>query len=536
MATKKNKDAEGGSGLIRKKRAPKATSTDLSKVVKSVGGHQVLGIKQNQTLSQYAGDSMLEYGSEVVEQRAIPDFRDGLKPVHRMLVWAAFNMGNHNNKGFKKSARLVGETLGKFHPHGDISIYGALVGMAGTKFQGKPVGWATRNISTPLFEGKGNWGDFVDNAAASRYTEVRLSKFSDLFMLDPDYLAVMDMVPNYDESEMVPVILPAKVPVILLNGFSSIAVGVAGASPPFALKGVLHLTRKALRGEVVTAKDCVKHLVTDYPYGGECISEAPVMLEVMKGHGSAMYVPSHTVDHKERTLTFTSVCPGLMSPRAIQTFLEKLASNKRVATVDDDTDKKGVRYVVQAARGVVGQQLDSLVEECLDLSARSERYDIGITIRQPNGGAKFKKSNVMEIFTLWAAWRIEVEIKVLHRLVALQQKKLDRQNLLLLAVDNLEIIIEALRVKAVNVDVKIDGELRTIDGSAAYLMKHLKIDLEKATAIMSLQLRQLRVMERGTILGNIKDIKDEMKRLNVYLKDPKTRVLEDLNKIEKIDL
>jgi DNA gyrase subunit A len=520
---------------IRKKKVA-APSTDLSKVVKKVDGHQVLGIEQRQSLSTYTGESMLEYGSEVVEQRAIPDFRDGLKPVHRMLVWAAYNMGNSSTKGFKKSARLVGETLGKFHPHGDISIYNALVGMAGTKFQGRADGWATRNISTPLFEGKGNWGDFVDSPAASRYTEVRLSKFSDLFMLDPDYLAVMDTVPNYDESERVPVILPAKVPVILLNGFSSIAVGVAGACPPFALKGVLHLTRQALRGQQVTHKECTRHLVPDYPYGGECVSDRVEMLEVMKGKGSAVYVPSHVVDQKERTITFTSVCPGLMSPRSIQTFLEKLAANKRVATVDDDTDKKGVRYVVQASRGIVGQQLDNLAEECVEIGARSERYDIGITMRQPDGSAKFKMTDVPEIFTMWAAWRIEVEIKVLHRLIALQQKKLDRQELLLLAVDNLEIIIQALRVKELTVEMKIGKEIKAVDGSAAFLIRKMKITLDQANQILDLRVRQLRAMERTTILTAIKDIKAEMKRLHTYLKDPKTRVLENLDEIEKTKL
>ena len=445
-------------------------------------------------------------------------------------------MGNNNNKGFKKSARLVGETLGKFHPHGDASIYSALVGMAGTKFQGRPEGWATRNISTPLFEGKGNWGDFVDNAAAPRYTEVRLSKFSDLFMLDPDYLAVMDMVPNYDESEMVPVILPAKVPVVLLNGFSSIAVGVAGASPPFALSGVLRLTRKAIRGEAVTAKDCVKYLIPDYPYGGECVSDDAEMLEVMKGKGSAVYVPSSTVDQKERTVTFTSVCPGLMSPRAIQTFLEKLASHKQVATVDDDTDKKGIRYVIQATRGVSGVDLTRLAQECIAIGERSERYDIGITIRKSDGGATFKKSNVMEIFALWAKWRIEIETKVLNRLIMLQQKKLERQELLLLAVDNLEIIIGALRVKEVTVEMKIKGELKQVDGAAAFLVRNLKISLEKATQILQYRLIQLRAMERTVILNTIKAIKLEIKRLQVYLGDPASRVLENLAELEKIVL
>jgi len=945
MATSKPAPA-----AVRKKRTTPAASTSVAKVVKEVAGHRVLGIEMEQTLSKYSGDSMLEYGSEVVEQRAIPDYRDGLKPVHRMLVWAAYKMGNHNNKGFKKSARLVGETLGKYHPHGDClrgntkipllngeireiaslvgggkkwvlaldedtrelvpalahswregqrtskmyrigltsgesieatanhpfyvkgkgwvtaenirvgatlaggtwnsnspypyiktnlnfastlhsivgtfkhgplhigevfhhtdedtknnkpsnveklcrathaehhghyyeglasglaamvgkggafrkatkkkngtlmrihnenlwltkafkavnllisrgtkptvsaydgmrseiynlttlvlleergynlkrlvaeaktftvdyssakgftkkihkarllsarnskqgrkrfkdghipglmykaiakvgkrlvrshsmnwvdyektarviagstnasrvvyadpvrlqdafdvnsveglfskvpahhlnmvlsvevvelssvekfydftvdthsnmvvltsdgdktgnfviahnsSIYSALVGMAGTKFQGKESGWATRNSSTPLFEGKGNWGDFVDSPAASRYTEVKLSRFSDMFLLDPDYLAVMDMIFNYDESEQVPVILPAKVPVVLLNGFSSIAVGVAGASPPFALPGVLTLTRKALKGDKVTINDCVKHLVPDYPYGGECVSDDASMAEVMKGKGSASYIPTYEVNQKERTVTFTSVCPGLMSPRAIQTFLEKLAMNKRVAHVDDDTDKKGVRYVVQASRGIVGAALDDLAEELVDIAVRSESYFIGITMRQPDGTAKFKSSNVVEIFTLWAAWRLDVEVKVLHRLISIQKKKLGRQELLLTAVDNLDIIVKSLRLKTANVEMEVNGETRSVDCSTAHLMHWLKITFEQANHILDMRIRQLRAMERTTILAAIKVINLEIKTLNVYLKDPKVRILENLSEIEQLKL
>lgn len=431
---------------------------------------------------------------------------------------------------------LVHNCLGKYHPHSDTGIYDALVGMAGTKWQGVAEGWATRNISTPLFEGKGNWGDFVDSAAAHRYTEVRLSKFSDMFMLDPDYLAVMDTLPNYDDSEQVPLILPAKVPVILLNGFSSIAVGVSGASSPFALKGVLHLTRKSLRGEKITAKDCAKHLVPDHPYGGTCVSDAASMVEVMKGKGSLEYVPSHTVNEKTRTVTFTSVCPGLMSPNALQKFLEDMASDKRVATVDDDTDKKGVRYVVQAQRNVKGAAFTALVEDLVNLSVRKEHYDIGITIRHPSGRAKFKKSSVVEILELWAKWRLKVECKVLQRLVDLQEKKLDRQRMLLLAVDNLEVIIAALRVKKQTAEVKIDGVKKEVDASAAYLMSKLKIDLDSAMSILDLRVRQLRAMERQTILGTIKEIEAEIKRLKVYLKDPKTRVLENLTEIEKLKL
>ena len=497
-----------------------------------------LGVTLHQSTAHYTAFAMKAYGTEVVEQRAIPDFRDGLKPIHRMALWSLFKLGIHSTSGFKKSARIVGEIIGKYHPHGDSSAYQAMVGISGTKYQDKSLGkgWATRNCAVPLIEGVGNWGDFIDQAAAYRYTECRLSKFSDLYLLDPDYLAVMDYVPNFDESEKVPVVLPAKVPVVLLNGFSSIAVGVSGASAPFALAGVLKLTRKALLGNDVTLKDCSRVLEFDYPYGGVCINESKDLLPVFKGKGSASFMPTYELSEDKKTLVFLNVCPGLMSSRAIEVFLERLSNVKGVATVDDDTNKRGARYVVTFGRGLSGAALDLAVDQCLDLSVRSDSYDIGITIRDSEGNATFRRASVPEIFKMWAQWRIQVEIKVLDRLINLQEQYKARQELLLLAVDNLEILIKALRVRADKAQVKIEGELKEIDASAAFLMKALKISFADANSIMEMKMRQLRLMERTRIRAKIKEHVAEIKRLKVYLKNPHIRVIEDLDRMLKIEL
>lgn len=520
---------------------PKAETARSPKVTPHFkGGHSssALGITLHQTTATYTADAMREYGTEVVEQRAIPDFRDGLKPVQRMALWSLRKLGMHSTSGFKKSARVVGEIIGKFHPHGDGSAYQAMVGIAGTKYQDKSLGkgWAGRNCAVPLVEGVGNWGDFIDSAAAYRYTECRLSKFSDMYLLDPDYLAVMDYVPNFDDSEKVPVVLPAKVPVVLLNGFSSIAVGVSGSSAPFGLPGVLKLTRKALEGAEVTIRDCVRTLTFDYPYGGVCISEPKDLVPVFKGKGSAAFMPTYELSDDQKTLTFINVCPGLMSSRSIETFLDKLSLVRGVATVDDDTNKRGARYVVTFARTLKGPELEAAIDHCLDISIRSDSYDIGITIRDPLGRASFRRASIPEIFKLWAEWRLDIEVKVIARLILLQEKHKARQELLLLAVDNLETIIKALRVKQATASVTINGEVSEVDASAAYLMKALKISLEDANSILDMKVRQLRAMERTRILAKIKEHLVEIKHLKVYHKAPHTRVIEDLDRMMTVEL
>lgn len=676
------------------KQAPKKASVKQTAVAdprQAAIDRNILGVLEKETLAQFSARAMKIYGVEVVEQRAIPDYRDGLKPVQRCLLWAAYKLGLHSNAGFKKSARLVGDVIGKYHPHGDClsgdtrvpllngdiktlqeltqwgvpqevlaydtehnkfvpgvahsfrvgqrtnhiykihfnelviectgnhpfysplhgwvaadsiapgdellgveviqplavisddtfpevltvtkvenllnqepedfydftvelyenmlvllggnpdsfmslvahnsSAYQALVGMSGTKFQGERKGWATRNTSTPLYEGVGNWGDFIDPAAAYRYTEGRLSKFSDKIMLDPDYLAVMDYVYNYDESEKIPLVLPAKLPVILLNGFTSIAVGVAGGSPPFHIKGVIELTKQALRGEPITLKDCVKTLKFDYPYGGVCISEPKDLVPLFRGKGSSLFMPQYSLDEVKRTLTFQNVCPGLMSSSSIEKFLENLASLKGVASVDDDTNKHGARYVVGFQRGLSQADLNDLIDKCLELSVRSDSYDIGITIRNPTG-AEFKKVSIPEIFELWAKWRIEVEVRVLKRLISLRNDALAKQELLLLAVDNLEIIVQSLRVKQAVVKVKIEGALVEVDGSAAFLMRNLSITLDQANSILDMKVRQLRALERTKILEKIKEIKVALRELKLDLKVPHERIIKDLDALD----
>ncbi len=474
-----------------------------------------------QSLSEYVAGAMLDYGSETVEERAIPDFRDGLKPVHRMILFAMYKLGLDHKGKFKKAARTVGEVLGKFHAHGDISCYQAMVGLTGTKTSDN-LKWRTKNTNVPLIEGFGNWGNFIDSAAAMRYTEARMSKLGDLLLLDPDGMAVMDTVKNFSEDEDVPVILPAKLPLILLNGTQGIAVGVSMSSPSFELKGVIELTKRALAGETITHKECAKTLKFVTAYGGHVVSKRKDLVPIFSGKGSAEWIPEYEFHPDKKMMMITSACPGLMSEAAIETLADKCTKIKGVSDFSNETGKFGVRYEISFQRGLddYAQQeiVDKVIAQCL---TKKEGYDLGITIRQTNGRAKFQRIDVPTILKMWAEWRISVELKIIHRLIKICEQKISRQKLYLKAIDCLDIIVKALKLKK-----KLDPE--------EYLVEHMKITAEEAHIILEMKVRQLRSMERDAVVSRIKELEKELNTLVKDTKRPGKRCLAQLEHDEPI--
>lgn len=452
------------------------------------------------------------YGRAVVEHRAVPDVRDGLKPVHRCILWALYNLGLKHTGPFKKAARTVGEVIGKYHPHGDGPAYDAMVNLTGTKDEtGKT--WVTKNCAMPLIEGYGNWGDNIDSAASYRYTEARLSEFSCLYLLDPVYLAVTDYVPNFSEDDKVPVVLPAKLPVLLLNGSASIAFGVSAECPGFELSGVLALVRLALQNVEITDALCAKHLKFNPTYGGECISTRAEQQAFYKnGIGTMSFVPSMTLDKTRKTITLTSACPGLTSQNSWETLTEKMDMSRLVQRVSDSTDKNGFKYEIVAARGA---DFEEFHKEVVSLVTRKWSYDLGVTYREKDS-VEFYRTTVPDILTHWCSWRIELERKAINHLLGLEQKKLERLRLLLLAVDSLAVIMESLRVK----------------DSTAYLVRKLKISDDAANAILELKVRQLKSLERPALVKSVAAVEREIKNLTLDLKKPELRILRDLESIK----
>lgn len=510
MTNKQKTKKRGKAGNADKEiaEAPKKRRSKKSEALDTFDDKQV---DRLESLLSVAERNLKSYGTEVVEQRAVPDFRDGLKPVHRCVLWACYCLGLKHTASFKKSARTVGEVLGKYHPHGDKSTYDSMVNLAGVRTEdGKE--WISRNISEPLIEGYGNWGDHLDNAAAYRYTEARLSEFSCLYLLDPTYMAVTDYVPNFSGDDVVPLVLPAKLPVMLINGSVSIAFGIAAECPPMAKAGIIELIKMRLEKKEITTKECLQHIVFQPAYGGKCISGKKERAEFFKtGVGSLSFIPEMEVNEAKRTISLTSACPGLTSAGTFQTLTEKLDANEMVSRVSDATGKAGFRYEVISKPGVDFAAFEAMVRK---EATKKQGYNIGITERTPSG-AKFSRISVINLIKDWTKWRVELEVKVLKYLIAEEMKKLARQKLLLFAVNNRAIILQSL-----------DKE-----DSAAFLVKKLKITTDEANEILDMRIRQLKALEAKRIQITIKSIEKEIAFLQKDLKKPESRVLKQMREI-----
>lgn len=388
--------------------------------------------------------------------------------------------------------------MGMFHPHGDASIYSALVNLV--------------NAPTQLVNGSGAFGNFRDEPAAMRYTESRLSDFSWKYLLDADYLAVTEMEQNFSQDREQPIVLPAKLPVLLLNGSLSIAYGVAANSPPFELEGVKKLVKLAFKRKI-TPEDCLKYLEFNYKYGGVCISTDQELLNFFKtGQGPVKFVPEYEADSDTRKIILYSVCPGgLTSSSGLEKFMNKCAMLEGVKDVYDQTDKNGLKIVIEA-NARIGDKFGLLLREVEKLMTKTERYNMGVTTREKTGEAKFSRESVVSIIHKWIEWRIELEKKVLRLLIQRQRTYYDQQKLLLFAIKHIDEIAESLKTK----------------NSKQNLMETLDIDDQKASSILQFRLQQLTVVEKQVVLNNMRQAKKSIVELKEDLKRPKNRILNSL--------
>lgn len=464
---------------------------------------------ENIHLESYVESAMLEYGSHVVENRAIPDFRDGLKPVHRAILWSMYDLKLHYNVPYKKAARTVGDVIGKYHPHGDTACYDAMVTIA--------------NFLPNLVDGFGNWGSHDSEAAAQRYTEARLSEFSDKFLLDPKYLAVVPMVKNFSNDTDWPLFFPAKLPVILLTGtVRAPAFGVAVGMPSFKLPGVLKAVKRQLSGEKVTSKWLAKTLEINSKYGGKLVSTQEEVAEVYKtGKGSIRFVAETRYDRNRRELFIESCSPAFGSTNTIESKLVKLKGIQGVKAVDDDggegAGKYNIRYCVSFQRGIEDHQLESLINTIEKELTGALQFNIGYTRRKSGGGADFGETNVVGLLSRWCEFRVKLESAVLKKLIADQYKLHERQELLEYAVNHLEDIFRALQSKK-------DPD--------QFLIKLWKKPADFVRSILDLQARRLAKLELADIHKTKKEIMQTIKELKADQKHPAERVLRQLKDVD----
>ena len=463
------------------------------------------------TLDDFAGASLTHYGSYVVEERAVPDYRDGLKPVHRYILWAMHDLGINSRSGYKKSARTIGDVLGKYHPHGDQSAYGAMSTLVNYK------------LDPQLVQGQGNWGTPVDPHAAMRYTEARLSAFSDIFLLDKHYLKTVPKIDNFDQTLKVPLYLPATLPTLMITGSSGIGFGIASSNPPFGVDGVYKMAVSSLKAfaakKKVTYKTCMKNLTIDYGFGCTQVSGDDEMEDLFKtGKASIKFVPEIKVDPKTKTIEIVSFAPGFRSVSGIQKKLDKIAGWDGVSRAGDNSGAKnkkagklGAYYYVTASRGTSEQALYDLADRVYKEVTGSESYDLGFTIRNHEDRNQFIKSGYPAYFNNWAKYRFILEHKAIAIHIEERKAAIALLELKVLAVDKRDIIMQVLKSKTKDLD--------------ATLAKKLRIPLEDAKTILNLQTRRLAALEKPQLLAEIKDLKSQIRDLQKDDANPLKRIL-----------
>lgn len=465
----------------------------------------------DQPLDEYAALALRTYGSYVVEERAVADYRDGLKPSHRAILWSMSGLGLTPSASYKKSARTVGEAIGKFHPHGDAAIYQAMVTVA--------------NTVPPAVDGQGNWGTPIDPAAAHRYTEARLSKFSHMFLLDKQYLEVVPFVPNFSNDDTLPLHLPALLPYLMFNGgIPAPAYGVRAGNPSWSFRSVAKVVCKLLAGHEYGAKDLAKDLKICHAFGCLDASTASDYNELLTtGRGRVKYKPIIEVNEKTKTIYVQTFVPAkLASSDQIDKALGKIADIPEVKRSYSAQGKRnkhagpyGACLTVECGRSLDEEKLYEVARKIeMDLTA-SISYALGITIRHADKPNDFRYMNVLDYLTAWSQYRVKLESKVIARMLEKLERELYVQSVYLFAIKNLKAILKAL------------PKVLAAKDPDAMLAKMLKIPLEDANIILSRQIRKLASLERIDLEKIIKDLTAQIKVLKKEAKNPAARALRD---------
>lgn len=457
-------------------------------------------------LVDFATDAIFRYGTYVIQHRAFPDFRDGLKPVQRRILWTLLLENSHNNSPFKKAARITGATMGRFHPHGDSAITGALVGMAGT-FETK----YSSNTCVPLVHGQGNWGEINTAAAADRYIECKLSKYSDKILLNKDYLAVTPMVANYDGLEKEPLFLPSLLPTVLLNGCSGIAVGVITGIPAFHAKGVIALVKKVLAHEQITPKDCLEHLRVNTLYGGKVTNTKSELLNFYKtGEGRL----SITIDYKETKngIDIIGGSPYFEHEKATR----KLMELPDIAMAQDLSNKADPILI----RVVFAKNHDpKIINKIQTILSSGMNLRLNLTLRESENKTEFLSHangfNMPKLITEWVKWRIKLEVKMREYIASVLEKEIAHQELLLLAANSLDIINRELKKKT--------------DDLQERLAKSLKITMAESATILAMQVKSLSAISKEKVIKTIKAKNALLKEAKYDAKNPSKKILSEID-------
>jgi DNA gyrase subunit A len=500
--------------------------------------------------------SYLDYAMSVIIGRALPDVRDGLKPVHRRILFGMYELGLTSTKPYRKCAKIVGEVLGKYHPHGDAPVYDALVRMA-----------QDFNMRYPLVDGQGNFGSVDgDMPAAMRYTEARLSKISEELLADIEKETV-DFTPNFDETEKEPVVLPTRVPNLLVNGASGIAVGMATNIPPHNLREVIDATIAMIEKPELTLKEAMKYVPgPDLPTGGYIAGREGIEQAYKTGRGSFTMRAKAAIEEsaKDReNIVITEIPYQVNKARLIERIAE-LVSNKKIegiSDVRDESDREGMRVVIELKRGEESQLILNNLFKHTQMQESFGMILLAIVGGQP------REMGLLEFIRLFIDHRRDV---VLRRSRYELRKAREREHILVgyqVALDHLDTVIRIIRGSASRaeakenlfkyfteqdvtisedgkskkiVGVKLDGrkykfagapEIEAAGRGAGLGLSYIQID-----AILELQLHRLTQLSIDEILKELKSIREKIEELEEIIsseKRLKSVIIAELKEVHK---
>lgn len=465
--------------------------------------------------------SYLDYAMSVIVGRALPDLRDGLKPVHRRVLFAMSELNNDWNRPYKKSARVVGDVIGKYHPHGDSAVYDTIVRMA------QPF-----SLRYPLVDGQGNFGSVDgDSAAAMRYTEIRMAKIAHALLADLEKETV-DFVPNYDETEMIPEVLPTRVPNLLVNGSSGIAVGMATNIPPHNLREVIAACLQLIENPDITVDELMAFIPgPDFPTGAIINGRAGIVQAYRTGRGR-IYIRSRAevlVDEKteRETIIIHEIPYQLNKARLIERIAELVKEKKieGIAELRDESDKDGLRVVIELKRGELGEVVLNNLYAQTQLETVFGINIVGLVDGQP------QILNLKRLLEVFVRHRMEV---VTRRTVFLLRKARERSHILeglAVAIANIDAVIELIKASATPADARqnlldqawapsdVEAFLERadqtsrpedLDENCGLRDGRYHLSANQAQAILDLRLHRLTGMEHDKLLGEYREKLDEI--------------------------
>ncbi len=427
--------------------------------------------------------SYLDYAMSVIVGRAIPDVRDGLKPVHRRILFSMYDMKNDYNKPYKKSARIVGDVIGKYHPHGDSAVYDAIVRMA-----------QDFSLRYPLVDGQGNFGSVDgDSAAAMRYTEIRMAKIAHEMLKDIEKETV-PFQPNYDGSLNEPVVLPARIPNLLVNGSSGIAVGMATSIPPHNLTEVIDGIIALIDNPEISIKELMNYIKgPDFPTGGIIYGISGIQKAYLEGRGRVVIrgkVNIEKVKGDRDRIVITEI-PYQVNKANLITKIADLVRNKHIegiADIRDESDRDGIRVVIELKKGVIPQVVLNHLYKHTQLQTSFSIIFLSLVNLQP------KVLNLKGLLEEFISFRKEV---VINRTRYELRKARERAH-----------ILEGLKIAIENIDevISIIKKSKNPAFAKENLIKRFKFSDKQAQAILDMKLQRLTGLEREKILEEYRQI------------------------------